>query len=349
MAQILKLGSRNADVERFQISLNRWRVAHGRRKIGVDKDFGRETLLAVLDFQRTEQLDVDGKVGQNTWNKLDALLAAGLPPPPAEEGNNALPLVYDTTPENEIDPMEFPPNMRKTILEAINTYIDELAQAEPIRLTVSKCSGNGDAPVLTIQSAKFDYGQPAIIHTHYHGFYTSVGRHEDPHKHKGADTANIKAHLADDPQRVFVLPECGAFYANERTNWSNATDQARTTRDAIAAMGIENIEQKIVSAHSAGGEPLSRLLRSQKLDADEVRMLDCLYDWGLDWTQLARDFIQNNPGNGHEVVVVIADDSSINDRAQKIKLAGGNHVNVIAANTIPPWDKHHSTVVGHLR
>ena len=155
-------------------------------------------------------------------------------------GNNAESPVYDTIPENEIDPAEFPLNMRKVILEAINTYIDELAQAEPIRLTVSKCAGNGDAPVLTIQSAQFDYGKSAIVHTHYHGFFTSVGRKE------GAHTANIKAHLVSDPQRVFVLPESRLPDAVENTYWSNATDQARTTRDAIAAVGIENISKRIV-------------------------------------------------------------------------------------------------------
>ena len=82
---VLQWGSRNNNVKAFQILLNQWRVAHERRKITVDGGFGRETLLSVFDFQRSEHLVADGKVGQDTLDKLTALLAAGLPLPPADE------------------------------------------------------------------------------------------------------------------------------------------------------------------------------------------------------------------------------------------------------------------------
>ena len=102
--------------------------------------------------------------------------------------------------------------------------------------------------------------------------------------------------------------------------------------------------------HSAGGEPLARFLKNKKIDAEEVRMLDCLYNWaGVNWAQLTADSMQNSPGNDLEVVVVTADDPKIIGNAQNIRSVGGNHVSIIPATKIPHWDKHHSTVVGYLR
>lgn len=338
--QLLKLGSKNASVKQFQLMLNQWRVAHGRRKIEPDTKFGNETFLAVCDFQRKEHLVVDGEVGGESWGRLTALVNAGFAPPILDGGGGTGALVYDSAPENEVDPLEFPANIRKVIFEAISTYLDELGQVDPIRLTVSKSAGNGNAPILTIQSGAFDSNKPAIVHTHYHGFFTRVGGLGGPH------TANIKAHLSDDPQRVFVLPECEDITPAGETKWLNAKDQRRTTRDAISAMGIEHVERKVVSAHSGAGEPLSRFLRNKTLEADEIRMLDCLY--GPDWPTITEKWMHDNPTCSVQIVIANINDQ-IGVRAKKIDALGGDQVDLIRANQIGNWVPHYAAVVSHLR
>lgn len=37
---------------------------------GADGHFGTKTYVAVCQFQRDNGLDVDGIVGNNTWNKI---------------------------------------------------------------------------------------------------------------------------------------------------------------------------------------------------------------------------------------------------------------------------------------
>ncbi|WP_434777141.1 peptidoglycan-binding domain-containing protein [Neisseria sp. Ec49-e6-T10] len=66
---LLKSGSRGDDVKQLQTQLN----ALG-YKIGQDGIFGQETEKAIRDFQQKNGLGVDGKVGPNTYGKLEEQL-----------------------------------------------------------------------------------------------------------------------------------------------------------------------------------------------------------------------------------------------------------------------------------
>lgn len=63
---ILKLGSSGTAVSNLQKNLNEI----GDYKIAVDGDFNQKTLNAVLDFQRSRNIDVDGIVGPITQREI---------------------------------------------------------------------------------------------------------------------------------------------------------------------------------------------------------------------------------------------------------------------------------------
>ncbi len=64
--QILKIGSRGADVELLQLALLRIGYYDG----PLDGIFGSNTQQSILRFQRNYGLNTDGIVGANTWNSL---------------------------------------------------------------------------------------------------------------------------------------------------------------------------------------------------------------------------------------------------------------------------------------
>lgn len=61
----LRKGMRNEDVKMLQEALNKYGY-----NLKVDGDFGPKTYDAVIDFQKTHGLMVDGVVGMNTWAAL---------------------------------------------------------------------------------------------------------------------------------------------------------------------------------------------------------------------------------------------------------------------------------------
>ena len=68
---VLRKGSTGPDVVRLQTLLPKW----------IDGDFGDVTEALVMEFQRSERLEVDGVVGEQTWA---ALLNEEPGPPPIE-------------------------------------------------------------------------------------------------------------------------------------------------------------------------------------------------------------------------------------------------------------------------
>jgi len=64
--QLIRVGSRGADVERIQRCLNSVNNAG----LNADGVFGPLTQTAVMAFQRSENLNPDGIIGQLTWNAL---------------------------------------------------------------------------------------------------------------------------------------------------------------------------------------------------------------------------------------------------------------------------------------
>lgn len=72
----LRIGSRGASV----IELQRLLLAHGFNPGPIDGIFGNQTQAAVMAFQRSRGLVVDGIVGIQTWTALG--VNCGTPPPP---------------------------------------------------------------------------------------------------------------------------------------------------------------------------------------------------------------------------------------------------------------------------
>ena len=62
----------NKDVRYLQQSL----VKKG-YSLSIDGLFGAKTEAAVIDFQKKKKIAVDGIVGQQTWNYLDACAPSG--------------------------------------------------------------------------------------------------------------------------------------------------------------------------------------------------------------------------------------------------------------------------------
>lgn len=63
----IKYGSSGEEVKKLQTELNK----HG-YKLDVDGQFGSKTQSAVKDYQKKNNLSVDGIVGENTWGSLTA-------------------------------------------------------------------------------------------------------------------------------------------------------------------------------------------------------------------------------------------------------------------------------------
>ena len=166
--------------------------------------------------------------------------------------------------------MPSPGDLPSTLDQATRTWADVPA----LRVTVITSPANGDAPVLVLVPPGFDPARPATIHTHFHGDMTSVAAPRGPH------TLAIREHLAKDPQRLWVLPEARRNVGSHRTNWNNVKDHAATVRDALAAVGLSPVSgsRSVVSAHSSGGRALAAAMTSGTLQADQLVLLDCLYE-----------------------------------------------------------------------
>jgi hypothetical protein len=183
--------------------------------------------------------------------------------------------------------------LANTIANARRAYADTLAAGG--RVVVSTSAANGGQPVLTLVPPGFDPSKPARVHTHYHGWNSTVA---DAPGHGTRRTENMQAIGARDPQTLFVLPECsnaptrgaGQGY---RADWSNVRDQATTTDDALRAAGVDpgRVDEHVVSAHSAGGKALQFAMQHHPdgsgLRADRLQLFDCFYG---NWDQAVRDW-----------------------------------------------------------
>ncbi|MFH1807144.1 MAG: hypothetical protein ABIJ09_00260 [Pseudomonadota bacterium] len=183
--------------------------------------------------------------------------------------------------------------LANTIVNARRAYADTLAQGG--RVVVSQSPANGGQPVLTLVPPGFDPSKPARVHTHYHGWNSTVA---DAPGHGTRRTENMQDIQRRDPQTLFVLPECsnaptrgaGQSY---KAAWSNVSDQARTTDDALRAAGVrpEQAREHVVSAHSAGGKALHFAMAAHPdgsgLRADRLQLFDCFYG---DWDQAVRSW-----------------------------------------------------------
>ena len=215
------------------------------------------------------------------------------------------------------------PALASTIEEAKKTYGDFLTRTPPARITVTTSPGNAPGPVLTLVPPGFDASKPATVHTHFHGDLTSVAAAN------GSHTGNIKEQLTKDPQRVFVLPEAQGNVGTSGTNWNNVKDQAGTVRDALAGAGVSaEGATHVVSAHSAGGRALAAAMSNGTLHADQLVLLDCLYEreTGPGANTAILNAVKKGALANVKDVVIVATGSYPADRDAKLIEAGGAKV-----------------------
>lgn len=158
-----------------------------------------------------------------------------------------------------------------TVEQARLTWERELPAA---RLSVFLGEGNGGEPVLVLVPPQFDARRPAVVQTHFHGDFTAVGAPG------GVHTLRLRELLVTEPQRLWVLPEARGNIGQRGTDWGNVRDHARLVAEALAVVGLDAREDTrfVVSAHSSGGRALATVLGNGTLRAQQLVLLDCLYE-----------------------------------------------------------------------
>jgi hypothetical protein len=149
-----------------------------------------------------------------------------------------------------------------------------LAWRGKARASVHRNAGNGGEPVLVLLSSRFDASRPYVVQTHFHGDFTAVGAPG------GVHTQRIAELLHDEPQRVWVLPEAKGNVGKRGTDWENVKDHEALLREALASVGlaVRADTRLVVSAHSSGGRALGTVAGNGSLRAEQVVLLDCLYE-----------------------------------------------------------------------
>lgn len=166
----------------------------------------------------------------------------------------------------------------QTIERARANYKDLIKNGSEI--IANRNAGNGGSPVLTILPPGFDPNKQTRVHTHYHGWNSTVA---DPKSHEHGLTNRIEAiQKKAGPQTVFVLPEAAnAKPGANKTSWGNVRSQADTTNQALRDAGVTNPGYRVVSAHSAGGQALQQSIdrnpKGSGLQADRLELLDSNY------------------------------------------------------------------------
>ncbi len=175
-----------------------------------------------------------------------------------------------------------------TIEHAKSSYGDLLALNPPARIIVMRSGGNGGEPVMAITGPQFNRDGDAHVYTHYHGDNATVA---DPLGSKSGMNARIRAVInGEDKQAVFVLPESAnapprvdapGKSLDYSASWNHVKSQSRTTHEALAAMGVKSVTDRIVSAHSGGGMALVNAIEGDRsgkgIEADRLELYDCVY------------------------------------------------------------------------
>ena len=240
----------------------------------------------------------------------------------------------------------FSPALGRVVEQAKSTYAEFLSRTPPARITATTSAGNGGSPVLTLVPPGFDASKPATVQTHFHGDLTSVAAPA------GSHTGNIKEQLAKDPQRVWVLPEAQGNVGAQKTNWNNVQDEAGTVRDALGGAGVTPAAgtKYVVSAHSAGGRGLAAAMTTGTLKAEQLVLLDCLYE--RDTGPGANTAILNAVKQGAlaqvKDVVIVATGSYPSDRNDKLLEAAGGKARMEKLVPRQGLSNHEASVRNHL-
>ena len=238
------------------------------------------------------------------------------------------------------------PALGRVIEQAKTTYADLLSRTPAPRLTATTSAGNGGSPVLTLVPAGFDPSKPATVQTHYHGDLTSVAAPN------GSHTGNIKEQLTKDPQRVWVLPEAQGNVGSAGTNWNNVKDQAGTVSDALSGAGVTAASgtKYVVSAHSAGGRGLAAAMTNGTLKADQLVLLDCLYEreTGPGANTAILNAVKKGALANVKDVVIVATGSYPTERNDQLIAAAGGQVRMEKLVPRQGLSNHEASARNHL-
>lgn len=238
------------------------------------------------------------------------------------------------------------PALARTIEQAKATYADLLSRTPPVKLVVTTSAGNSGQPVLALVPPGFDPTKPATVQTHFHGDLTSVAAAN------GSHTGNIREQLTKDPQRLWVLPEAQGNVGGQGTNWNNVRDQQATVKDALAAAGVTpGADTKyVVSAHSAGGRALAAAMKTGSLRADQLVLLDCLYESTNGPGAFSAILAATKAGglDGVKDVVIVATGSYPAERDAQLKQAGGAKVRAEKLVPRAGLSNHEASCRNHL-
>ncbi len=265
------------------------------------------------------------------------------PPPPARTFD-----VGSISKDELVKLRQSSPALARTLEQAKSTYAEFLSRSPPARITVTTSPGNGAAPVLTLVPPGFDPSKPATVQTHFHGDMTSVASPSGPH------TGNIKEQLTKDPQRVWVLPEAQGNVGSSGTNWNNVKDQAGTVKDALAGAGVSldvaRDERFVVSAHSSGGRAIAAAMTSGTLRADQLVLLDCLYEReaGPGANTAILNAVKKGGLSQVKDVVIVATGSYPADRDEKLREAAGGRVRMEKLVPRQGVSNHEAAARNHL-
>ncbi|MEB3204112.1 MAG: hypothetical protein VKP57_05380 [Candidatus Sericytochromatia bacterium] len=168
--------------------------------------------------------------------------------------------------------------LARTIEQARSSYRTLLDAGA--RIVVGRSAGNGHMPAVTIiPKALLDHPDQAFeAVVHYGGMYGTAAR-PDPN---GGLPARIRDRMAQLPPAVIVLCEArnhGSFPTREpySPDWSLASDPEQVAADALRHQGLSGDRTLTVSAHSAGGRAIARIITEGRLACDRLELQDCLY------------------------------------------------------------------------
>lgn len=171
--------------------------------------------------------------------------------------------------------------LARTIEQARQSYRSLLDAGA--RIVVGRSAGNGHMPTVTlIPKALLDRPEQAFeAVVHYGGTYGTAAR-PDPN---GGIPARIRDRMASVPPAVIVLCEArnhSLFPTREpySPDWSLASDPAQVAADALRHQGLSDDRTLTVSAHSAGGRAIARIITEGRLACDRLELQDCLYGNG---------------------------------------------------------------------
>jgi hypothetical protein len=194
-----------------------------------------------------------------------------------------------------------------TIANAQLSFKHTIEQGGRIIAITSK--GNDGEPVLVVVPPGYDPAKPTRVNTFYHGDLATVADPPNTDPDWTADTTTrIESRQEDDPQTLFILPECRSTPPVLRTevgpdkaryqklsaqakkdpravfpllqgsytaDWSNVSSQKQTTHDALAALDAVDLAPQgpisyTVSAFSRGGDALCNAI-SKSPDGSGLR------------------------------------------------------------------------------